>query len=231
MEIAHKYVNDDVLLHIFSYLLDKEITNLICVNTTFSMLLIDRWRKIVQSSTALQRQRRNYYHKKSPILSIVYDSMEKAHLKKFVGFNAALGVQMYTVTQMGVNIFVRVRPCALGHVVGAVYTWTKWRDEHTSHGWWVTNTSDEEVWRINVPCPENGVILWFSVFVRDNVGRECWDSNNGWNYSVNLHDLPSTTYEQAHAAVTQYTEESLKYSALEYECEELWLNVDHVSCC
>jgi len=223
-------VNDDVLLHIFSYLLDKEIAGLLSVNSTFSMLLVDRWRKTVQNSTVLQRQRRNYYHKKSRMLSIVYDSLEKASLKKFVGFNTALGVQMYTVTQLGVNIFVRVRPCALGHVVGAVYTWTKWRDEHTANGWWVTNTGDEEFWRINVPNGETSGILWFSVFVRDNVGRECWDSNSGWNYSVNLLDAPNTTYEQNHDAVTQH-QSSQKRGAYELDCEELWLNVDHVSCC
>jgi len=222
-----------VLRHIFSFLHDKDIPVLLTVNKAFSQLLLGRWKIAVEYSSGLQRQRRNFYHKRSRILSVVYDSIEKAHVKKFIGFNSMLGVQAYTVTQLGMNIFVRVRPCALGHTAGVVYTWTRWKDEHIAEGWWVMNSNDEEIWRINIGYNESCQNLWFSVFVRDTSGQEAWDSNNGWNYSLNLFDAPSTTYEQTHNAVIQYHESQKKQNYYDYDenCEELWLNVDHVSCC
>ena len=89
------------------------------------------------------------------------------------------------------------------------------------------------MWRINIGYNEWCQNLWFSVFVRDSSGHEVWDSNNGWNYSQNLFDAPQCTYDQGHSAVTQYLEGQTKQSYYDYseDCEELWLNVDHVSCC
>jgi hypothetical protein len=222
----------DSLIQIFSYFRDEEVYPYITVNKKFCVLLLPRWQRLVLSSYLLQRQRRQYYHKRSTTLSISYDSVERASSRKFLGFNFRLGVSCYTETTAGVNIFVRVRPCAMGHEVGSVFTWTGWKNEEISRGWWVKNIQDsEEVWRINISYNEVCKDLWFSVFVRDSSGNEVWDSNDGWNYSANLDSLPTIYYRTNHPAVIQY--EQTKETSRYYDndtgeiCEEQWFNVNH----
>jgi len=226
----------DIFAHIFSFLADDELSPLITTNRFFSKLVLPRWRSLVSGSFILQRQRRQYYHRRSTTLSIAYDSAEKAHSRKFLGFNSRLGVSAYTYTTAGLNIFVRVRPCAMGHEVGAVCTWNGWRSEGISRGWWVKNLPDnEEIWRINIGYNEFCEDLWFSVYVRDSAGREAWDSNDGWNYTLNLLVLNTTTYDTSHPAVLQYEQNKNNGNHFDEDnaevCEEQWLNVNHVSCC
>jgi len=187
-------------------------------------------------SYRLQRQRRLYYHRKSTTLSIAYDRTEVANARKFLGFNSRLGVSAYTYTTTGLNIFVRVRPCAMGHEVGSVYTWSGWKSEGIARGWWVQNSRDnEEIWRINIGYKDICEDVWFSVYVRDISGREAWDSNDGWNYSANLLSLNTTTYDPSDPAVLQYDQNKNKDTHFDEDngeiCEEQWLNVNHVSCC
>jgi len=156
--------------------------------------------------------------------------------KERLGGDAELYVSAYTYTTAGLNIFVRVRPCAMGHEVGAVCTWNGWRSEGISRGWWVKNLPDnEEIWRINIGYNEFCEDLWFSVYVRDSAGREAWDSNDGWNYTLNLLVLNTTTYDTSHPAVLQYEQNKNNGNHFDEDnaevCEEQWLNVNHVSCC
>lgn len=229
---------DDILHKIFSLLLDTEVPILLSVCQTFWRLLYPRWRLIFEKSPSLQNQRRLYYHRRSNNLSIVYSSIEKAYAKKFVGFNSKLGVSAYSYISSGINIFARVRPAAIGHEVGAIYTFTRWQQRETAQGWWVENTPQgEEIWRINISYDERKCEeIWFSVYVRDSTGTESWDSNDGWNYAVNVLSMPSKTYDLIHPAVHQHEKNlSQKASPVYPEeeedfVEEVWLNVNHVMC-
>jgi len=231
-----RLMNADIFSIIFTFFGDDELSPLITVNKFISKLVLPRWKNLVSTSALLQRQRRQYYHKRSNTLSIAYDRAEKAISRKFLGFNSRLGVSAYTFTTAGINIFVRVRPCAMGHEVGCVYTWTQWKSEGVARGWWDKNLQDsEEIWRINIGHNEYCEDLWFSVYVRDGMGREAWDSNDGWNYTAHHLMLSTTTYETSDPAVLQYEQNKHNVSHFDDDngevCEEQWLNVNHVSCC
>eukprot|EP01125_Pyxidicula_operculata_P009749 TRINITY_DN3200_c0_g1_i1.p1 TRINITY_DN3200_c0_g1~~TRINITY_DN3200_c0_g1_i1.p1 ORF type:complete len:105 (+),score=8.19 TRINITY_DN3200_c0_g1_i1:482-796(+) len=94
----------------------------------------------------------------------------------------------------------------MGHVVGAIYTWTAWRERYHDSGEWVANVEDYELWRINIGYGEFCPALWFCVYVRDQYGNEAWDSNDGWNYEVenNDVDLPISKYHSTHPAILHH---------------------------
>jgi len=173
-------------------------------------------------------------------LSIVYCAIEKAQVKKFIRINPKIGVSVYTYVYSGVNVFVRVRPPAMGHTVGIRYTFTRWRKENIAYGWWVENQNNEEYWRINISYDEEkSEEMWFSVFVKESSGQEAWDTNNGWNYTAHLPSIPLNTYDECHPAIRQHEEtrqypkthkKSNRDSSEESDedfIEEIWLNTNH----
>eukprot|EP01125_Pyxidicula_operculata_P009551 TRINITY_DN3145_c0_g1_i1.p1 TRINITY_DN3145_c0_g1~~TRINITY_DN3145_c0_g1_i1.p1 ORF type:complete len:251 (+),score=27.49 TRINITY_DN3145_c0_g1_i1:8-760(+) len=189
-------LHDDIWLSVFSYLKGSEIGPLVTVCKKFHHLLSKKWLEIVQSSPLLQKKRRLFYHYQSKKLSVVYkEEIEKVYAIRFMGSRSSM-VSAVGLTNLGINITVRVRPCALGHTVGAVYTFNGWRTTQKSHGWWVRNEKEEEIWTINIWHDEEdpNEDLWFSVFAKDDAGNEAWDANEGWNYSVNLLNIESKTY-------------------------------------
>jgi len=212
--------------------MDNTIPTLMTVNKLFLELSYPHWNTHVLQSPVLQRRRRHFYYKRSNTLAVAYDHTERAQAKSFVRFHSSLGVSAYGFTSAGVNIFVGVRPCALGHEVGAVYTWSKWKTEGWTQGWWVKNNTNEEIWRINISHDEQCEELWFSVYVRDSAGNIVWDSNDGWNYSVDLFALNTTTYEVEHPAILQYEQNKNSQNNFSYEiCEELWMSPNATEIC
>jgi len=225
----------DALKKICSYLSDTDVPYLLSVSKYFYTVLHPNWWSIVNQSPYLQKMRRYYYHGVAKSLSIVYSSIEKAQVKKFVGFNSKLGVSAYSYISSGINVFVRVRPPAMGHTVGVTYTFTKWREDHIAYGWWVENRAGEEIWRINISYDESLYDeMWFSVFVKDSSGHEAWDTNNAWNYAANLLTIPIKTYDNtSDPAVLQHERNQLSKSDESEEddfVEEVWFNVNHVMC-
>jgi hypothetical protein len=174
-------------------------------------------------------------------LSIVYCAIEKAQVKKFIRINPKIGVSVYAYVYSGINVFARVRPPAMGHSVGIRYTFTRWRKENITYGWWVENQNNEELWRINVSYDEEkSEEMWFSVFVKDSSGQEVWDTNNGWNYTAHLSSIPLNTYDECHPSIRQHEDtrqypkthkKSNRDSSEESDedfIEEIWLNTNHV---
>jgi len=199
------------------------------------------WCILVNRSPVLQKKKRFFYHSVAKSLSIVYCAIEKAQMKKFNRINHKLGLSVYTYVNSGVNVFARVRPPAMGHTVGIRYTFTRWRKENITYGWWVENQNNEELWRINISYNEDKFEeMWFSVFVRDSSGQEAWDANNGWNYTAHLSNIPLITYDECHPVIRQhqqtrqYPKSHKKYKREESEetdedfIEEVWLNTNYI---
>jgi len=168
-------------------------------------------------------------------------------MKKFNRINLKLGVSVYTYVNSGINVYARVRPPAMGHTVGIRYTFNRWKKEKLTYGWWVENQNNEEVWRINICYNEDkSEEMWFSVFVKDSFsGQEAWDTNNGWNYTAHLTNIPLNTYDECHVAIRQhqqtrqYPQSHKKYKREETSeetddsdfIEEVWLNnTNHILC-
>jgi len=131
-------------------------------------------------------------------------------------------------------VFVRVRPPAMGHTIGIKYTYKRWKDENYAFGWWIENQNNEELWRINVPCDENTEEeMWFSVFVRDSSGQEAWDTNNGWNYTAHIDNIPVVSYDETHPAIQQHKAQMRNLLTQNQDMEEsedfiqeVWMNTN-----
>jgi len=187
-----------------------------------------------------RKKKRFFDHSIAKSLSIVYNAIEKAQMKKFIRINPKIGVSVYAYVYSGINVFARVRPPAMGHSVGIRYTFTRWRKENITYGWWVENQNNEELWRINVSYDEEkSEEMWFSVFVKDSSGQEVWDTNNGWNYTAHLSSIPLNTYDECHPSIRQHEDtrqypkthkKSNRDSSEESDedfIEEIWLNTNH----
>jgi len=232
-------ISPDALHKICSYLNEQDLPFLLQVSKYFYHVIRPYWWALVNLSPFLQKKKRFYDHSVAKSLSIVYCAIERPHLKKFIGAKDKLGVTVYSYVSSGLNVFVRVRPPAIGHTIGIRYTFNQWRGENITYGWWVQNENDEELWRINLSYDEEDFEeMWFSVFVKDSGGQEAWDTNNGWNYTAHIHDIPVMTYmDAAHPAIQQHTR-NFQYNRIteteseseEDFIEEVWLTTYHIPC-
>jgi len=81
-----------------------------------------------------------------------------------------------------------------GGGVTVVYTFDEWKTTRNKTGNVVSSKDNDFLYRISIPINTvANVRMWFSVKMSlnfNNVNKEIWDNNNGWNYEVFTEKLP-----------------------------------------